>query len=62
MSSTSSSTESATDPRILIIVNPVAGRGAAARAVPQIRAGLDALGLHAEVVCTQYPWHAAEIA
>jgi len=30
--------------------------------VPQIRAGLDALGLHAEVVCTQYPWHAAEIA
>ncbi|MGC9523561.1 MAG: diacylglycerol/lipid kinase family protein [Anaerolineae bacterium] len=45
-----------------IIVNPVAGRGAGARAVPEIEQLLHSHGLRFDLVCTERPWHAAELA
>jgi diacylglycerol kinase (ATP) len=45
-----------------IIVNPVAGRGAGDRAVPQIDLLLNEYGLDFDIVRTEHPWHAAELA
>jgi len=45
-----------------LIVNPTAGGGAAARAVPTIEEALRSRGLPFDVVFTERPWHAAELA
>ncbi|MBN1247433.1 MAG: diacylglycerol kinase family lipid kinase [Anaerolineae bacterium] len=45
-----------------IIVNPTAGRGAGERAIPQIEQRLQAQGLSYDLVRTQRPWHAAQLA
>jgi YegS/Rv2252/BmrU family lipid kinase len=45
-----------------IILNPTSGRGSGGRAVPQIESLLRAHGLNFEIVQTEYPWHAAELA
>lgn len=45
-----------------IIVNPVAGRGAGERAIPQIEQMLDGHGLDFDLVRTEAPWHAANLA
>ena len=45
-----------------IIANPVAGGGAGERAIPQIKRLLTKHGLDFDVVRTQRPWHAAELA
>ncbi len=46
----------------LIIVNPIAGRGAGERRAPQIARMLQEHGLAFEMVYTERPWHAAELA
>jgi YegS/Rv2252/BmrU family lipid kinase len=48
--------------RFLIIVNPISGRGHARNAIPEIEAGMRKHDLDFELVCTERPWHAAEIA
>ena len=45
-----------------IIVNPTSGRGSGSRSVPQIEKLLIEYGLNFEIVQTEYPWHAAELA
>jgi YegS/Rv2252/BmrU family lipid kinase len=45
-----------------IIANPVAGRGAGARAVLQVERTLSGYDLDFDVVCTERPWHAADLA
>jgi diacylglycerol kinase (ATP) len=45
-----------------IIVNPIAGRGMAEKSIPKIEAGLQKHGLHYELVRTERPWHAADLA
>ena len=45
-----------------IIVNPTAGRGEGERAVPRIEKLLRDQGLDYELVRTERPWHAAELA
>ncbi|MGD9100984.1 MAG: diacylglycerol kinase family lipid kinase [Anaerolineae bacterium] len=45
-----------------IIVNPISGRGAGARAVPIIEQTLSSYGLDFDLVHTERPWHAAELA
>ena len=45
-----------------IIVNPVAGRGAGERAIPQIERMLSGHGLDFDLVRTEAPWHAADLA
>lgn len=49
-------------PRYKIIVNPISGRGAGDRAVPLIEQLLQSHGLDFELVRTERPWHAAELA
>jgi YegS/Rv2252/BmrU family lipid kinase len=49
-------------PRYKIIINPLAGRGAGERAVPQIERTLSGLGLDFDLVRTERPWHGAELA
>ena len=49
-------------PRYKIIVNPVAGRGASERAIPQIERVLSGYGLDFDLVRTERPWHAADLA
>lgn len=48
--------------RYKIIVNPVSGRGAGASAIPLIEQTLTRYGLHFDLVRTERPWHAAELA
>jgi YegS/Rv2252/BmrU family lipid kinase len=48
--------------RYLVILNPAAGRGAAARAGRAIRAAMDAAGAQYDVVETEAPGHAVELA
>jgi diacylglycerol kinase (ATP) len=48
--------------RYKIIVNPVAGRGAGERAIPLIEQTLRGYGLEFDLVRTEQPWHAAELA
>jgi len=45
-----------------VIVNPVAGRGAAAHAIPTIEQLLEMYGLEYDLERTEHPWQAAEIA
>ncbi len=45
-----------------IIANLATARGAGARAVPQIERLLTKHGLDFDIVCTERPWHAAELA
>jgi len=49
-------------PRYKIIVNPISGRGAGDRAVPLIEQLLQGHGLNFDLVRTERPWHAAELA
>ena len=46
----------------LIIVNPVAGKGAGEQSIPTITNRLTELGLEFDLVRTERPWHAAELA
>jgi len=46
----------------LVIVNPVAGRGAGERVIPRIVRLLREHGLSFDLVRTERPWHAAELA
>lgn len=48
--------------KTLIIVNPISGRGYAEKAIPEIQAHLQELGVDFDLVRTEYPWHAAELA
>ncbi len=48
--------------RYRLVVNPTAGRGAAATAVPSIERRLRTHGLAFDTVVTERPWHAAELA
>jgi diacylglycerol kinase (ATP) len=45
-----------------VIVNPISGRGYAEKVIPQIEAGLRHHGLVYELVLTECPWHAADLA
>jgi YegS/Rv2252/BmrU family lipid kinase len=46
----------------LVIVNPIAGRGAGERVIPRIVRLLREHGLSFDLVRTERPWHAAELA
>ena len=48
--------------RYRIIVNPVSGRGAGERAIPLIERLLRSYGLDFDLVRSERPWHAAELA
>jgi diacylglycerol kinase (ATP) len=48
--------------KTLVIVNPIAGRGHAGRMIPKIEENLTGLGLAFDLVRTERPWHAAELA
>ena len=48
--------------RYKIIVNPVSGRGAGELAIPAIERSLRGYGLDYDLVRTERPWHAAELA
>lgn len=45
-----------------IIVNPTAGKGMAGRLIPQINEKLKNHGLDYDLVRTEHPWHAADLA
>ena len=45
-----------------VIVNPVAGKGAARKAIPQIEAFLQALGIDYDLILTEFPKHAITLA
>jgi diacylglycerol kinase (ATP) len=49
-------------PKYRIIANPVAGRGAGDRSVPQVERILSGYGLDFDLVRTERPWHAADLA
>ncbi len=49
-------------PSILVIVNPVAGKGRGERAIPRIEEYFRECGLDFSIVRTEKPWHAKEIA
>jgi len=48
--------------RYKVIINPVAGRGIAKRAIPKVQQTLKNYGLNFDAVLTERPWHAAELA
>jgi YegS/Rv2252/BmrU family lipid kinase len=48
--------------KYLVIVNPISGRGYAGKVIPDIEAGMRDHGLDFDLVRTERPWHAAEIA
>jgi len=48
--------------RIRLILNPAAGGGTASLAVPEIERQLNDLGVEHDLVRTERPWHAAELA
>ena len=48
--------------KIRLIVNPTAGGGTARQAIPRIEARLKELGVASDLVYTERPWHAAELA
>jgi diacylglycerol kinase (ATP) len=49
-------------PKYKVIVNPVAGRGAGEQAIPRIERALSGYGLDFDLVRTERPWHAADLA
>lgn len=48
-------------PRFAMIVNPISGRGAGEKAVPEIKRAMAVFGLDFEIQRTNYPWHAVEL-
>jgi diacylglycerol kinase (ATP) len=48
--------------KILLIVNPIAGRGFASRSLPEIEKNLQDHHIEYDLVLTERPWHAAELA
>ena len=48
--------------KYLVIVNPISGRGYAEKVIPEIETGMKGHGLEFDLVRTERPWHAAEIA
>lgn len=48
--------------RYLVIINPIAGRGFAGRSILQIEEELKRYQLDYQIVLTERPWHAAELA
>jgi len=48
--------------RYKIIVNPISGRGTGERSIPQIEHLLSGYGLDFDLVRTERPWHAADLA
>lgn len=48
--------------KYLVIVNPISGRGYAEKAIPRIEAEMRKQGLDFDLVRTERPWHAAELA
>jgi YegS/Rv2252/BmrU family lipid kinase len=48
--------------KYLVIVNPISGRGYAEKVIPQIEAEMRKQGLDFDLVRTERPWHAAELA
>lgn len=49
-------------PRMLLIVNPISGRGYATRSLPELELKLKEYKLDYQLVLTERPWHAAELA
>ena len=49
-------------PTYKLIINPISGRGKGLESIPAIQAQLQQLHLDFEMVQTQRPWHAAELA
>lgn len=49
-------------PTYKIIANPISGRGQGAASLPTIRQLLESYGLRYDLVQTERPWHAAELA
>ncbi|MCE1252570.1 MAG: diacylglycerol kinase family lipid kinase [Anaerolineae bacterium] len=49
-------------PQIRVIVNPTAGKGHAAKLIPQLKSNLNLHHLDYEICQTEYPWHAARLA
>jgi diacylglycerol kinase (ATP) len=47
--------------KYLVVVNPISGRGYAEKMIPEIEAGMRKYNLEYDLVCTERPWHAAEI-
>lgn len=45
-----------------IVVNPAANRGSGRQAIPEIESRLRGLGLDFDLLCTERPWHAADLA
>jgi len=48
--------------RYLLIVNPISGRGLAGRSIPLLEAEMKKHGLDYDLVQTERPWHAADLA
>ena len=48
--------------KYFLIVNPLAGRGFAEKALPQIESEMQRHNLQYDLARTEYPWHAAELA
>ncbi|MCX7682931.1 MAG: YegS/Rv2252/BmrU family lipid kinase, partial [Anaerolineae bacterium] len=49
-------------PRYKVILNPAARRGTGVQSLPRIKRLLAEQGLEFDLVCTERPWHAAELA
>jgi len=49
-------------PQFRIILNPTAGKGAAGKSLPILKKALDQAGLDYDIVQTEHPWHAADLA
>jgi diacylglycerol kinase (ATP) len=45
-----------------IIVNPVAGKGAAEKVIPELKAYLESFGIDYDMILTEYPGHAIKLA
>jgi YegS/Rv2252/BmrU family lipid kinase len=48
--------------KLCLIINPIAGKGAARKAVPEIERILDALGVEFDIHLTDHPGHAIDLA
>jgi diacylglycerol kinase (ATP) len=48
--------------RYFIIVNPVSGRGLGEKSIPRIKAFCESHNINYTLICTERPWHAAELA
>ena len=49
-------------PKYRLIVNPTSGRGTGERSIPEVKRLLTDHGLDFDMVLTERPWHAAELA